>query len=306
MLKIQACLRGIHPGSFQAQGKHLGHFHQCRFERAAKILEPLFQRSFIGNVRKVFVEFNVGPALDQAVSGGTHNLVIDMSAYCKGGIPDGIGQPLMQGYKVLSQLFINPQITGMHIATDSTAGERERGSLEPLLVNPVQRGWLIAGKWMAAVAVAWMALLITVVAFGVALSRVPLQDLGVQFRFGPLVAARLLSVALPLALVAVALQIALALFARTFKEAQTYLSAVALLATLPAAFLSLAPLKEAAWMMWVPLLSQALLLGDVMRGEYPPLHWLLSSAGGSLAASAVFLCAAARLLGNERIVFGRG
>ena len=203
-------------------------------------------------------------------------------------------------------LLIAAFIGGMPAAIDATAGERERGSLEPLLVNPVHRASLVAGKWLAAVAVAWMALLIAVATFAVALSRVPLQDLGVQLRFGPPEAARLLLVALPLALVAGALQIALALFARTFKEAQTYLSAVALLATLPAAFLSLAPLKEAAWMMWVPLLSQALLLGDVMRGEYPPLHWLLSSAGGSLAASAVFLCAAARLLGNERIVFGRG
>ena len=64
------------------------------------------------------IEGSLPWVFDQTVSGGTDNLVINMPAYCKGGVPDGIGQPLMQGYKVLSQLFINPQITRMHMTPD--------------------------------------------------------------------------------------------------------------------------------------------------------------------------------------------
>ena len=57
----------------------------------------------------------------------------------------------------------------MHLAIDCTAGERERGSLEPLLVNPVSRPAILAGKWMATVLVALVALLVTLLAFAVAL-----------------------------------------------------------------------------------------------------------------------------------------
>ena len=71
-------------------------------------------------------------------------------------------------------------VGGMHLAIDCTAGERERGSLEPLLVNPVSRPAIVAGKWAATVLVAMLALLVTLVAFEVALARVPLQDLGVK------------------------------------------------------------------------------------------------------------------------------
>jgi len=196
-------------------------------------------------------------------------------------------------------------VGGMHLAIDCTAGERERGSLEPLLVNPVSRPAIVAGKWAATVLVAMLALLVTLVAFEVALARVPLQDLGVKVSLSARESARLFALAVPLAVCAAAFELSLALFARTFKEAQTYLSLLLVVPMLPATFLALSPLREGLALMCVPVLSQAMLFGDVLRGERVPLAYIAASAAGTVLLGVGFFALAVRLLGNERIVFGR-
>ncbi|MFL5246736.1 MAG: ABC transporter permease [Myxococcales bacterium] len=196
-------------------------------------------------------------------------------------------------------------VGGMHLAIDCTAGERERGSLEPLLVNPVSRPALLAGKWAATVLVALLALLVTLVAFGVALSRVPLQDLGVKVTLSAREGLRLFVLGVPLAICAAAFELSLALFARTFKEAQTYLSILLVIPMLPATFLALSPLRERLALMCIPVLSQALLFGDVLRGESVRASYIAASAGSTILAGYAFFALAVRMLGNERIVFGR-
>jgi sodium transport system permease protein len=196
-------------------------------------------------------------------------------------------------------------VGGMHLAIDCTAGERERGSLEPLLVNPVGRPALLAGKWMATVLVAMAALLVTLLAFAAALSRVPLQDLGVKVSLSARDGARLFALAVPLAVCAGAFELSLSLFARTFKEAQTYLSLLLVVPMLPATFLALSPLRERLALMCIPVLSQAMLFGDVLRGESVPIAYIAASATGTVLLGVGFFALAVRLLGNERIVFGR-
>jgi sodium transport system permease protein len=197
-------------------------------------------------------------------------------------------------------------VGGLHVAIDCTAGERERGSLESLLVNPVSREAVVVGKWMAVVLVAVLAVCVAMLGFSVALARVPLQDLGVRFQLGAREVTGLLSACLPLALFAAALQVTLALFARTYKEAQSYLSVLMMLPMIPAIFLSLSPVKTHAWMMAVPILGQAVLMSDVLRGEGRPSWWFVVAASSAACAGAIFLAWAARLLRSEKIVFGRG
>jgi len=196
-------------------------------------------------------------------------------------------------------------VGGMHLAIDCTAGERERGSLEPLLVNPVSRPAILAGKWLATVLVALVALVVTLLAFQIALARVPLQDLGVKVTLAGRESARLFALGVPLAVCAAAFELSLALFARTFKEAQTYLSLLIVVPMLPATFLALSPLRERLALMWIPVLSQAMLFGDVLRGESVPLAYIAASAIGTVLLGLAFFALAVRLLGNERIVFGR-
>ncbi len=197
-------------------------------------------------------------------------------------------------------------VGGLHLAIDATAGERERGSLEPLLVNPVGRGAVVAGKWLAIVAATVAAVLVALLGFKLAIARVPLQDLGVKFHLGMPEALGLLAACVPLCLFAAALQMTLAFFARTFKEAQTYLSMLMLVPMVPATFLSLQPIKSTLPAMLVPVFGQTLLMSDVLRGEPTPVLWFAIAAGSSLVCSAVLIAWAARLLRSEKIVFGRG
>jgi sodium transport system permease protein len=194
---------------------------------------------------------------------------------------------------------------GMHLAIDAAAGERERGSLESLLVNPVSRGAVVVGKWLAVTVSAWAALAIALAGFGAALAAVPLQELNLKFQLGAPEMLGLLAAGLPLALLASALQLTLALFARTFKEAQTYLSLLVLIPGLPAMFLALQPIKASVRMMAVPVFGQTLLMTDVLRGEPPPAAWFAIAAAVAVVLSAALLAWAARLLRNEKIIFGR-
>lgn len=195
---------------------------------------------------------------------------------------------------------------GMHLAIDATAGERERGSLEPLLLNPVTRWALVLGKWSTTVVASWLSILVALLAFSLMLRRVPLEDLGIRASLGPNELVGLLAAILPLALFTGALQMLTATFARSFKEAQTYIQLLILLPTIPGMLVSFGNVKPAGWMMWVPTLGQQLLASESMRGE--PLNgpWLLVAAVSSLGLAALCLAATTRLLANERIIFGRG
>jgi sodium transport system permease protein len=194
---------------------------------------------------------------------------------------------------------------GMNVAIDSTAGERERGSLEPLLLNPVSRTAVVAGKWLCAVVVSWIAVAVTLSGFVVALGRVPLEDLGLRARLGAPELLGVLAIMLPLTLFAGGLQMLVATFARTFKEAQTYISLLFLVPMMPATFIGLYPLKAKAWMMLVPTLGQTLLVNDLMRGEAGPVAWFVLAALGAVGGTLLCLAVTIRLLGQERIVFGR-
>ena len=195
---------------------------------------------------------------------------------------------------------------GLHLAIDSTAGERERGSLESLLVNPVRRGAVAVGKWLAVVTAAVTAVGVALLGFMLAIARVPLQDLGIKFHLGAPELIGILAACVPLALFAAALEMTAALFARTFKEAQTYLSMMLLVPIIPAAFVTLQPIKTTLPALLVPVLGQTLLMADVLRGEPPPALWFAAAALSASACAAAMLLWTARLLESEKIVFGRG
>jgi sodium transport system permease protein len=194
---------------------------------------------------------------------------------------------------------------GMNVAIDAMAGERERGSLESLLLNPVQREALVTGKWLSAVVFAATAATVCLAAFMVVMQRVPLQDLGVKVRLDASTVLGLWLGVLPLALMASAAQMLLSTFARSFKEAQTYMQVLSFLPTLPGMALVLSPVQSKTWMFAVPVLGQEMLVQELMRGEpLGPLPFVLGLASCA-ALALVFLGWTARLLGDERIIFGR-
>ena len=202
-------------------------------------------------------------------------------------------------------LIVAAFIGGLNVAIDATAGERERQSLEPLLVNPVPRGTLTAGKWLTTCVFALVATVITLVAFLLMVPFVPLERIGVQLSLG---ARQLLLMAVavaPIALLASSLQMFVATFARSFKEAQTYVNLLIFLPMIPGFVAQIYPLQPAVWMMSVPALSQQLLLVDIMGGEPVDAASLAISAVATLLAALLFLALTARMLSQEKIVFGR-
>ena len=194
---------------------------------------------------------------------------------------------------------------GMHVAIDVTAGERERGSLEPLLINPASRASLVLGKWLATVALAALAVLVCLAGFWAVVQRVPLQDLGVKTRVDLRAVAAILGAVLPLTLFASSLQMLVATYARSFKEAQTYLQLFLLIPIIPGFMMALAPIQSRPWMYAVPVLGQDLLVVEVMRGEGLSAGPSALALLGCLAAAAACLAVTTRLLSRERIIFGR-
>ena len=122
---------------------------------------------------------------------------------------------------------------GMQIAMDSTAGERERGSLEPLLVNPAPRRAIAGGKWLAATFTSMLSVLLTTAMVLAMLRFIPMQEFGIRFRIQSAQVALLLAAALPMCLLASAIQIYLATFAKSFKEAQSYMGLLIIMPMLP-------------------------------------------------------------------------
>ena len=176
-------------------------------------------------------------------------------------------------------------IGGMALAIDTTAGERERQSLEPLLANPVSRGGLLAGKLGATSAFALTTLLLGITAFSIAGRFLPTHKLGMSLELGLHFAALTLLVMLPLVVLLASLQTLAAAFAKSFREAQTYLSLLMFVPAIPTLLLSLYPLKTQDWMYAVPLMGQQVTIMRLLRGDpIAPYQFGLCFAATALAA----------------------
>ena len=179
----------------------------------------------------------------------------------------------MMTYLVLLSMLLG----GLYLAIDATAGERERGSLEVLLTSPVPREHLIYGKIAAAGAYMMISLVLTVTMFAVAISFIGLERLGYSANLGPHAAATMILCCMPLVLFGAAYISIVAGFAKSYREAQTYVGLVITIPTLPLMFAGLLGLQTKTSLMFVPFLSQHLLLTTVVRAEeIEPLHMAIS------------------------------
>lgn len=208
-------------------------------------------------------------------------------------------------YVVPMMLMLSAFAGGMNIAIDTTAGERERKSLEALLLTPASRLGLLAGKWLTGTLAAIAVTALGTCLFALIPPLLPLEELGLRMNFGWTSAAVTLLWLMPLAGFGVALEMLVASFARTFKEAQTYLSLFLLVPTLPSLFLVYSPITSSGWTAWVPTLGQVTAILDLLKGESIPLTHLGLAWIACLGYTAATLVTLERLLRSERVVFGR-
>jgi sodium transport system permease protein len=155
----------------------------------------------------------------------------------------------------------------LNAALDTTAGERERGSLEPLLMNPASPLALTLGKWAAVSAVGMLIAVLSCLSFLPGQWLLRSETLSAMFRFGPGDAARFLALLLPLAGALSAVLMAIAIRCKSFKEAQANATVVLLGVSMLPLVTLFNPGGEAAWHLWVPALGQITLMGRVLKGE---------------------------------------
>jgi sodium transport system permease protein len=155
----------------------------------------------------------------------------------------------------------------LNAALDTTAGERERGSLEPLLMNPASPLALTLGKWAAVSAVGMLIAVLSCLSFLPGQWLLRSETLSAMFRFGPSDAASFLALLLPLAGALSAALMAIAIRCKSFKEAQANATVVLLAVSMLPLVSVFNPGGEAAWHLWVPALGQITLMGRVLKGE---------------------------------------
>lgn len=202
-------------------------------------------------------------------------------------------------------------LTGtMYPAMDLTVGEKERGTIETILCSPISRTNLVIGKFLtvltaslstAALAIASMGL--TFAAAGKMAGGMPeLGGMGLQFHVSPRAVFWVFVMVVPLAVLFSAALLAISLFAKSFKEAQSYLSPLTIVVIAPAIVSILPGVELNTRLSLVPILSTSLVSKEIVSGTY---HW--NYVGLIFASSCVYAAAAlwvaVRLFHREDVLF---
>ncbi|MCU0989955.1 MAG: ABC transporter permease [Xanthomonadales bacterium] len=200
-------------------------------------------------------------------------------------------------------LMITAFTGATHLAMDTTAGEKERKSLEPLLINPVPRWQIMTGKMLTTTAFAMASLALTLVSFRIVLPYMPVGAFGMDLTLSVGALLKILLVVSPVAILAAALLTLLAAFAKSYREAQSYMGLVILIPMIPSLIFMANPIRAEAWMMNLPLFSQNILIGEIIREELVALSWYAMSFVSTLVIGLVLAVLAANLYNRPRLIF---
>lgn len=218
-----------------------------------------------------------------------------------------LSTPASRGGMVLAFLpyfiLITVFMGSMHMAIDTTAGERERKSLEPLLINPLPRWQIMAGKLAATTFFALATLGLGLIAFVYAMGFLPVADMDIALNLDFRVAGWAFLLVAPAALLAAALLTILASFAKSFREAQSYMGMVVLVPMIPSLWILIDPARTETWMTLVPLLSQNVLILELVRGEPINLTWFALSILSTTAIALVLAVIAGTLYNRPKLIF---
>lgn len=196
-------------------------------------------------------------------------------------------------------------IGGYYIVVDSTAGELERGSLEPLFINPASRLEFLLGKFLAAGAFSCVWLAVAMIGFWLVPRFISTEALGIKIDLNALVLLRIFLLVLPLVAFATAVGMIVSTLSKGFKEAQTMLSFIMMLPIIPGLLMTLMPFKTKAWMMLVPILNQQILINEMIRGDTVKGAFMAISVAATTVAAAAGLYLATRLYSGERVFLNR-
>jgi len=199
-------------------------------------------------------------------------------------------------------LIMSMVMGGFYLAIDTTAGERERLSLEPLLSLPISRQSVVLGKYLATLAFVALSGLLTSYTLVLIFHFFPSEALSSLLRFDATTIARAFILALPLSLLITSLLLAVSAFTRSTKEAQTYLGVIMAIPMAPFFLLQFLNIKSATRIMAIPMMSQYKLLEKVARNESIDPNHISLSVGTTVICALLLLWLAIWLYRQDRII----
>jgi sodium transport system permease protein len=211
---------------------------------------------------------------------------------------------------LITYLVILMCMTGaMYPAMDLTAGEKERGTMETILSSPIERTHLVLGKFFvvltASLATATLSVLSMAGSFAALSQFGKTQSVAEGFpilTLHPRAVIAVFVMALPVAILFSAALMTISLFAKTFKEAQSYLTPMTFLVIVPAIAAVLPGIELTTKLALIPILNVSLLCKEIVTGTY---HWgliaLIFSCTCLYAGVALFL--AVKMFQRESVLF---
>ena len=190
-------------------------------------------------------------------------------------------------------------ISGMGIAVDSTAGERERKTLEALLINPTQRYEIIFGKWFASSLFSSIGVVLTLILCVTALLYAPLDEIGVSFHVTLEQIVLVIIATAPIAFLVTSMQMFLGIFAKSFKDAQSYIGILTMLPIIPFVIMIINPFATQGWMYAIPMLGQLIIITDILGMKATPTYAYIYSFMTSITLGAGLAIMTARLFQRE-------
>jgi sodium transport system permease protein len=197
----------------------------------------------------------------------------------------------------------------MYPAIDLTAGEKERGTMETILSSPISRLDLVLGKFLLIFSASLTTAILSVTSMGLSfaylgrsLSNSDASGAGIHMNLGLMSVVAVFLMALPLSVLFSALLMTIALFAKTYKEAQSYLTPLTFVVVIPAVASVLPGVELTPKLAIVPILNTSLVCKEIITGTY---HWnsiaLIFASTCVYAAAAIFL--AVKTFQRESVLF---
>ncbi|NRA54204.1 MAG: ABC transporter permease [Gammaproteobacteria bacterium] len=191
----------------------------------------------------------------------------------------------------------------MTASIDTSAGERERHSLELILCQPVPTSLIVMSKVICVSVYGALAAILTMISMTLTMALLPLEKIGMSVVANPLTMLIIAIMILPLAYLAGIFQLFFAYRAKSFKEAQSYLSMLLTLPMLVAMAIALIPHKP-QWLDYVPLAGQQLLIESLYKGEEVSLVAFISTGLVTLALAGLMTALLAKSLTSEKVILG--
>jgi sodium transport system permease protein len=201
-------------------------------------------------------------------------------------------------------LILSVFIGSVGFTADMTAGERERRSLESLLITPASSAAIIMGKWLTCLLLTFAVLLVELFLLAIAFAFIPFNQLGLRVDVSVVDLLGIFAALTSLSVIAVSLQQMIAIFARSFKDAQTYMGLIVFIPMLPMMYTMINPGASEPWFAWVPVLGHQAVVKDLLLGGSLDVMALIKFWLVAIPLAIILLTFTANQLRKPKIVYG--